>query len=267
MAKLNAGNVVGTLLLCLGLASMPVWAETLELGDHAPLWAQIGAAVLLYLHIGGGAVGLATGTTAIVTRKGGRIHRAAGKLFFYAMFVSYFIGAAVAPFLETGQRPNFIAGIMALYLLLTSWEAARGPIRRTPLRSSLSVAVAMIITLAGALFMWQGMNDPSGTVDGSPPQAFYLFMIVGVFAVAGDLHVAFRNKIDHRTRIARHLWRMCTSLFIAAASFFLGQQQALPDFMVGTFWQFGPVLLPLLALVFWMGRTYLLKRARRPATG
>ena len=50
------------------------------------------------------------------------------------MFVTYLIGAGVAPFLETGQRPNFVAGVLALYLLTSGVMAAmRRDFRAGPL--------------------------------------------------------------------------------------------------------------------------------------
>ncbi|ESQ74528.1 hypothetical protein [Asticcacaulis sp. AC402] len=97
------------------------------------------------------------------------------------------------------------------------------------------LATALAIVAAGGLFMWQGANDPSGTVDGSPPQAFALFIVAGLFAASGEIHVIIRRSIAGVSRISRHLWRMCMSLFIASGSFFLGQQQTLPPAMVGTF--------------------------------
>ena len=39
------------------------------------------------LHIGGGAVGLVSGAIAIFARKGSRVHRAAGNVFFASMLV------------------------------------------------------------------------------------------------------------------------------------------------------------------------------------
>lgn len=227
-------------------------AETLDVGSDAALWMRLGADVLLWLHIGGGTLGILSGFVAIFSRKGAPIHRAAGKVFFASMFIAYLIGAGVAPFLETGQRPNFVAGVLALYLLITAWLAAR---RRNPKSGMLEfsgLVVALLVTAAGGLFAWQGAQDPTGTVDGAPPQAFVLFVVVGSLAALGDFHVLLRRRINGTMRIARHLWRMCVSFFIAAASFFFGQQQLLPDHMLGTPLQSGPVLAPLVALVVWL---------------
>lgn len=241
----------------------PALANTLQAAPGAPLWMQLGAKLLLWLHIGGGALGLLSGTVAILAPKGRPVHRMAGKFFFGAMFTAYAIGAGVAPFLIDGQRPNFVAGILALCLLVTAGLAAW---RRDPKVGPIeyvSLAAALSVVAAGVLFMVQAGSSHSRTVDGSPPQAFILFIAVGAVAAMGDMHVIFRRSITGVSRISRHLWRMCLSLFIASGSFFLGQQQLLPPAMVGSLWQYAPVLFPIVAMVIWLIVEHLPKRRKR----
>jgi hypothetical protein len=165
------------------------------------------------------------------------------------MFISYAVGALVAPFLHEGQRPNFVDGVLALYLLITAWLAAKRVNPVVGRTEKIGLAVALSVFIAGILFMLQAANDPSGTVDGSPSQAFVLFVVVAGAAALGDVRAIMRGTINGATRIARHVWRMCVSLFIASASFFFGQQQLLPEAMLGTLWQYGPVLFPLTAML------------------
>lgn len=236
------------LLSGLGAAS----ATTLEVDPDAALWVRLGADILLYLHIGGGAVGMMSGPIAILSRKGHRLHRAAGKVFFVSMLTCYTVGTAVAPFLAEGQRPNFVAGVLALYLLLTSWRAATRRVLSIGPLDYAGLAVAVLVGASGALFMYQGANHPSGTVDGSPPDAFVIFVFVGVIAALEDLHLILRRSITEIARLSRHLWRMCMSLFIASGSFFFGQEQLLPDWVRGTLLQDIPVFFPLVAIVIWL---------------
>lgn len=240
------------LVLCISFMATPVLATKLEISADSPAWAHFGASLLLYSHIVGGGLGIIAGTIAILTRKGQNAHRIAGRVFFVSMFIAYAIGAGVAPFLEDGQRPNFVAGILALYLLVTAWLAAR---RRDPVVGIIEYAgicIALFVVASGLLFMWQAANNPSGSVDGSPPQAFVLFVVVGLVALFDDFIVIMRGKINGRSRISRHLWRMCMSMFIAGGAFFFGQEQALPDAIVGSIWQMGLAFYPLLAMVIWL---------------
>jgi hypothetical protein len=229
-------------------------AENLEAGPGDPAWMHLGANALLWAHIAGGAIGMVTGVIALAARKGQRAHRAAGKLFFMAMFMAYAIGAGVAPFLDTGQRPNFIAGIMALYLLISGTVAARRREARAGAPEVIGLIVAVSITAAGVILMRMGAASPSGTVDGSPPQAFLLFTITGAFAAAGELNVLVRGQLSNAARIARHLWRMCVSLFIASGSFFLGQQQVFPEALQGSALLSVLAVAPLPVMLFWLGK-------------
>ncbi len=236
------------------LAPAVALADNLEAGPGDPVWMHLGANALLWTHIAGGAVGMVTGVIALAVRKGQRVHRAAGSVFFVAMFAAYAIGAGVAPFLDTGQRPNFVAGIMALYLLVSGAMAARRRDARAGGPEVIGLIVALSITVAGVIFMRMGAASPSGTVDGSPPQAFFLFTIAGAFAAAGELHVLVRKQLSNVSRIARHLWRMCFSLFIASGSFFLGQQQVFPEALQDSALLYAVALSPLPVMLFWLSK-------------
>jgi hypothetical protein len=168
------------------------------------------------------------------------------------MVVAYLIGAGVAPFLAEGQRPNFVAGVLALYLLITGWRTARRRDIEAGRAEILGLMIAITITGLGLYFMYLGAKSPTGTVDGSPPQAFFVFALAGSAAAAGDLNLILRRRISGAARIARHLWRMCFSLFIASGSLFLGQPQVFPDWFNATPMPFLFAFGPLAAMAIWL---------------
>lgn len=235
----------------------------LQVPPDAPVWMSAGADVILLLHITGGTVAMVAGAVALVSRKGDNLHRVAGTVFFLAMLVMAGIGATVAPFLDDGQRPNTVAGVLTFYLVLTAWTTVQRQDGGVGRFAIVGFAVALGAALAGLLFALEAQASPTGTIDDSPPQAFYLFMIVGGIAAATDLKVILRGGIAGAPRIARHLWRMCVGLFIASGSFFLGQQQMLPSFMRGSVLQFAPVLAPPLFMLYWLVRVRLTNWATR----
>jgi len=226
----------------------------LQAGPADPAWMHLAANSLLVLHIGGGGLGIVSGAVALLSRKGERLHRAAGTVFFASMLIAYAIGAGVAPFLSDGQRPNFVAGVLALYLLLSAWVTVRRAEASVGRFEAAGFVVALAIVASGLFFMQLASNDPTGTIDGSPPQAFYVFVAGGAFGAAGDLHMILRRGLTGVARIARHLWRMCFSLFIASGSFFLGQQKVMPLWMQGSPLLFVLALAPLAFMAFWLVR-------------
>jgi hypothetical protein len=167
------------------------------------------------------------------------------------------VGASVSPFLPAGflrESPNMIAGIMTLYMVLTAWMTVRrkdGGIGRFEIGG---FVVALSVAAAGVIFIVRATNSPTGTVGSTPPQAFYVFTLVGAIAAASDLKVILRGGISGAPRIARHLWRMCTALTVSSGSFFLGQQKFLPVSWQGSPLLFISVLAPLALLFFWMIR-------------
>lgn len=235
------------------LVTLPAFGETLQVPEHAPLWMHNGATAILILHIAGGVIGILTGWIAIASRKGQRLHRLSGKTFFVAMFVSYLIAACTAPFLESGTRPNTIAGILALYLLLSGISAARRRSFIASYKERFGLFVAFFITFMGGWFAIEGFINATGSVDGTPPQAFLVFIITGCFALYGEIRVLKRGQLSNVERIKRHLWRMCASFFIASASFFVGQPQVFPawfnDTLLPDMLSFAPIFFTIYFLV------------------
>jgi hypothetical protein len=235
--------------------AVPASAGKLIVDPDASVLFHLGAAILLYAHVGGGAIGLAAGATASLSRKGAKVHRAAGKIFFIAMFICYLIGAGVAPFLDDGQRPNFVGAVLALYLLITGVLAAKQKPFCAGISEKIGFVIALLITAMGVLFMIMAHSSESGTVDGSPPQAFLIFIVAGSIAAAGELNVIFRGGLSEKSRIVRHLWRMCASFFFASASLFLGQPQVFPDWfnlsLLPSLFAFFPILI----LFIWVVKT------------
>ncbi len=237
----------------------PACADHLKVAPEAPLWMHLGAGAVLYAHIGGGAVGLISGATALLARKGGKLHRRAGAIFFVAMLVMSGIGGAVAPFLH--DRISTIAGFMTFYLIFTGWLTARRREGVSPLE-----VVGLFVAMGGVIstytLTWIAAHTPEGTLDGSPPQAFYLFAFVSTVAMLADLKLVLRRGICGAQRIARHVWRMCFGLFVASGSLFLGQQQVFPHWLRETPALYIAGLAPLPFLLFWMLRVRLSKKYR-----
>jgi hypothetical protein len=213
------------------------------------------AAAILILHISGGSVGILSGAAALVFRKGSRLHRLAGNLFFVSMLTMSAIGAVVSPFLPQPQWGNVVMAVFTFYLVLTGWVTVRrieGTIGRTEMGAFLLALGAVVASLT---FGFQAANSPTGKFGGFPAAGYYVFATIVVLAAAGDLKMILRGGISGAPRITRHLWRMCAALFIASGSFFLGQQKVMPAYMRGSPLLFIPEIAVLGCLAFWLLRT------------
>jgi hypothetical protein len=220
---------------------------------------------LLILHICGGIVGLLSAAVAISFRKGSRGHRAAGDVFVVSMMIG---GACVFPLaLMKHDMNNLFGGFLTMYLVGTAWLTARRTDgrRETGLFDWGGFLFALTI---GSLIVIHGWQKATGRVpdDGTPTFMSFFMGSTILLAAAGDLRVIFRG-ISGRSRIARHLWRMCFGCFIASGSFFLGPNNrplrllrtiGLKQSILGTLLHQEVLLflaiLPLLFLIFWIIR-------------
>ncbi len=226
----------------------------LHLPPGSPLLLRDAATSVLVLHIGAGLVGIASGGTALLARKGEGWHRTAGNVFFVSMTTMSGIGACVAPFLPVPQWSSVAAGTFTFYLVTTAWVTVRrkqGGVGRFEV-GALLVALAMVAAFVS--FILRAAASPTGEVDGAPAQAGYVFATVAALAAAADLSVILRGGLSGAQRIARHLWRMCLALFIAAGSFFLGQPQVFPHALRGSPIMFAPEVAVLGLMLFWLCR-------------
>jgi uncharacterized membrane protein len=229
--------------------------------QSAPSLLLHGATTLAFvIHIGGGAVGLVSGTVALFARKGGYVHRKAGKVFVASMLLMA-VFAVYLGFAVPDQITNVFIGIFALYLVATAWMTVR---RREGVsgffeKFALCVALCLCAPFAILTFQLAAGLPPLFTsavpFKGAVLIAIYAFTTVLALAVIGDARVVLSGGLSGVSRISRHLWRMCLGLTLAAGSGFTnGFARLLPGpYHVPTSF-FLPQFLPLGLLVFWMIR-------------
>jgi hypothetical protein len=75
-----------------------------------------------------------------------------------------------------------------------------------------------------------------------------------------NLRMIRRGGVIGAQRLTRHLWRMCTGLFIAVGSFFLGQPQVFPVAVRNSGLLVVPTLLVIVSLGYWLFRVNAFQR-------
>ena len=78
---------------------------------------------LLSLHICAAIIGLLSGSAALVFRKGSRLHRAAGNVFFVSM-LSMSLSAVYMAFMKS-ETINVVVGVLTFYMVATGWMTVR----------------------------------------------------------------------------------------------------------------------------------------------
>jgi hypothetical protein len=213
-------------------------------------------------HIGAGTLGLVSGTIAAFAPKGGRLHRAAGTVFFVSMLVVA-VFAAYLGVVVPDQVNIFIAAFTA-YLVATAWLTVRRKGGGIGVAEKIGLLAAIVLCAPFAILSFQlatglpPLFKSTVKFEGPVLIAIYSFTLVLAIAALGDAKVVLAGGIAGAPRIARHLWRMCLGLTLAAGSAFTnGLPRLLPGAMHVTPIFFVPQLIPLGLLIFWMIRVRL----------
>jgi hypothetical protein len=220
---------------------------------------------ILIGHICAGSVGLLSGTAAMCFRKGSPRHVLAGRVFVASMLTMAV--AAVYLAIVRHQPNNIGGGILTFYLIGTAWLTAR---RRDGETSGFDWVVLLIPLALGILTWMNGIKvvrSGASSQDGVPIGMAFFMGSVMLLAAAGDISMLVGGGVHGAKRIARHLWRMCFGLFIAAGSFFLGPSnrplrllsgvglgQHLPQALFSMTLYSILTMLPLMMLIFWLVR-------------
>jgi hypothetical protein len=218
--------------------------------------------MLLPIHIAAGGLAIVLGAVALSVTKGGTIHRRAGLLFVCAMLVMG-ITASILELLKSPTGPNVTAGITIAYFVGTALLTVRPASRWTRVLHVAAITVAVVFAYGSFVKGVAAFNSPHGSLNGVPFFMHFMFAIVFGLAAIGDLRTIRFGLPRGGPRLARHLWRMCFALFIAAGSFFSIRERVakiLPEPFTTAPMRALPILLIFVAMFYWLWRV----RRRRP---
>jgi uncharacterized membrane protein len=216
---------------------------------------------LLPVHIIAGSIAIVAGFISVFALKGAKLHRKSGMIFVYSMLVLSITGAVIATLKH--QTGNIIGGSLAFYMVTTALLTVRPRDRGSRWIDAGGLVIGAAVGGFAMKSGFDALNTPTGTLNGVPAGMMFFFGAVALLAVVGDLRVLLVGGIQGAQRIARHLWRMCFSLFIASGSFFLGQAKVIPKPIRILPLLAIPALLPLALLLYWLVRVLLTKWYRR----
>jgi uncharacterized membrane protein len=214
------------------------------------------------VHIVAGSLGLISGYVALYAAKGAPVHRGAGMVFVSAMLTMCLAGVMIAAIRSVAPAINIPAGLLTLYLVITSLATVRPPASRSRWLAAALVLVALGVGVASLIFALEAVAG-GGTRNGMPAFPFFMFGTVGLLGAAGDLRVMRSGALTGAPRLARHLWRMSFALFIAALSFFIGQARVIPEPIRIMPLLAIPVVVVLGTMLYWLWRV----RVRRSLRG
>jgi uncharacterized membrane protein len=206
---------------------------------------------LLPVHIVAGATSIIVGFVALFARKGAHLHRRSAMVFVSAMLTMAGSGAVMAALQP--NRGNVMGGLLTFYMVSTALLTTRRSSNRIKWLDAAALLLGLLTSTAGLTFGLSAMRSASGTLDGYPPPLYFVFGGVAFLGSLGDVRMFFQGVPGNR-RIVRHLWRMCLAMFIATASFFLGQAKVMPEAIRIVPMLAIPVLMVVIVMFYWLAR-------------
>ena len=127
----------------------------------------------------------------------------------------------------------------------------------TRLINDAALTIAVGLALVDIVLGVTAFNSPRGFLNGVPFVMFFFIASVLFLAAAGDVRIMRFGVPRGGPRLARHLWRMCFALFIAAGSFFSIRERVakvLPEPFTTAPMRALPILLVFGAMFYWLWR-------------
>jgi hypothetical protein len=177
------------------------------------------------VHIFAGSLALLAGFVALYAAKGAPLHRRSGMVFVFAMLTMAVGGFVIATVRGVAPDINVPAAVLTSYLVITGLTTIRPLPDEWRWLSLVLLLVALGVGFADAAFAFEAFAN-GGKRNDMPAFPYVMFGVVAFLGSVGDMRMLRSGPPQGAQRLARHLWRMCFALFIAALSFFIGQAQS-----------------------------------------
>jgi uncharacterized membrane protein (DUF4010 family) len=159
-------------------------------------------------------------------------------------------------------NPNVLGGFVSAYFVTTAWTTVR-PVSTWTRRlnvAALVLAIALVVLEIALGIRAFGQTAEQNKLEGVPFFGMPLFLIalLTTLSAAGDIRKVRTRTSRPEARLARHIWRMCFALFIAAGSFFSIPERVakiLPQPFTTPAMRALPVTLVFVAMFYWLWRT------------
>jgi uncharacterized membrane protein len=201
---------------------------------------EIAEILIYYIHAPLGGIALLTGGIALIVKKGNRLHKKSGKVFFYSMILSA-NAALIISILPNHESPFlFSIGVFSSYFLLTGLRSLNYKHKGVSLKTDKIIAYLILITgicmILYPIILYSKLNI-----------ILTVFGVVGLVFGIKDLRLfKDRNRL-RKSWLKLHLGKMIGG-YIAAVTAFFVVNQVLP----GIWNWFVPGIIGGLYITYWM---------------
>ncbi len=178
--------------------------------------------IFILIHAAFGGIALLAGFVAMIAKKGFKVHKKSGIIFYFAMLFSAIIAMFVS-FLPNHESPFlFAVGIFSMYFVLTGKRALKFKFINPNLQIDKWISRIMIITGILMIFLPLIFSKSLNII-------LCVFAIVGIVFSVRDLILYKNPERLKRSWLKLHLGKMIGA-YIAATTAFVVVNQFFPSF-------------------------------------
>lgn len=183
--------------------------------------------ILKYIHILAGSITLITGLLSITSKKGQKIHRFSGKIFFYAMTITTALGLNAA--IIKPELTIFIPiAIISFYQVASGYRILfikKLQKNQNPKLVDWTLTSGMLIT--SFLFIYWGIQNLSKDIFYSI--VLFSFSTIGLYCCGVDLYNYIRKPKNNMYWLYIHIFRMSHAFIAALTAFLVNNSKYFPS--------------------------------------
>lgn len=206
--------------------------------------------ILIYVHAVLGAIALLLGAVAIGSRKGLKLHKRSGKVFYYSMLLSSIISIVIT-FLPDHENTFLrVIGLFTCYFLVSGYRSLS--FKKVKEVSAIDKLITACILILAAVMIGLGLWAQYDAI-------LLIFGIIALLFGISDINALRDPAILRKKWLVMHVGKI-TGAYIASVTAFLVVNNLLP----GIWNWFAPTILGTVFITYWTAKV---SRAMNSAQG
>ena len=196
--------------------------------------------ILIFIHASLGGIALTSGLISLIAKKGKKIHKKSGLIFFYSMILCG-VSAMIIAVLPNHESPFlFAVGIFSLYFVLTGNRALNFKNKNPNLRIDKYISIVMILTGVLMIILPILLTKSINII-------LVVYAIVGLIFSLRDLKLFNKPKRLREGWLKLHLGKMIGGYISAFTAFVV-----VNDFFPSFYGWFIPGIIGGFVIAYWM---------------